>query len=488
MPVLKFKDKDGVVKTTPGLKIVTEKNVINPSLNVHFGQTAPEDISKLWVKTDEYPNDVIISPKIIGEENIMTYGVVTLPSYETNVGVACVDDKMYLFGGSRSSTLIRKVDMNTGEITTLPISLIIGSSNYPQTIILDKKIYLFGSSVGDERYPVNVFDTETETVVTLKMGISGYYDYCTATSMGDVIYMFGGKTRQIFSYDTKTGTFITHSFLLPEAHNRKGVATVGTKIYMFCGYKYYSGSQNHSETNTIFIFDTTTGTTTISNVTVPYSGVVRPVAVGTDIYLLGCGTTIYVYDTLHDTINTLDISLTKTTALAGVCLYGTDIYLVGGNTSSANTIDKFSLQSPLKHNVLQIQSTIGDGSWCKLMKNPLLETSIKKVFIGNEDGYAEETDAYIYDYVPEFTKFENRQYTYNCVENSGGTSQASSINCSIGDLIIASIITRDTFTLSDGWTLISTSELNSEYVSGNGQRLSFAYKYAENTTETITVT
>ena len=77
MPVLKFKDKDGVVKATPGLKIVTEKNVINPSLNVHFGQTAPEDTSKLWVKTNKTPSDVIISPKITGHETL-TQDIATL--------------------------------------------------------------------------------------------------------------------------------------------------------------------------------------------------------------------------------------------------------------------------------------------------------------------------------------------------------------------------------------------------------------------------
>ena len=79
-------------------------------------------------------------------------------------------------------------------------------------------------------------------------------------------------------------------------------------------------------------------------------------------------------------------------------------------------------------------------------------------------------------------------YTYNCAELSSGTSLSNSVSCSVGDLIIASIITRDTLTLSDGWTLISTSGINSTDTSGNGQRLSFAYKYATNTTESITVT
>ena len=79
-------------------------------------------------------------------------------------------------------------------------------------------------------------------------------------------------------------------------------------------------------------------------------------------------------------------------------------------------------------------------------------------------------------------------YTSNCAEVSSGTSLETSVDCTVGDLVIASIITRDTLTLSDGWTLISTSNVNSTDTTGNGQRLSFAYKYASNITESITVT
>jgi hypothetical protein len=79
-------------------------------------------------------------------------------------------------------------------------------------------------------------------------------------------------------------------------------------------------------------------------------------------------------------------------------------------------------------------------------------------------------------------------YTYYCEETSGGTSLTSSVDCGVGDLVIAAIITRDTLTISDGWTLISTSGVNSTDTAGNGQRLSFAYKYATSKSESITVT
>lgn len=79
-------------------------------------------------------------------------------------------------------------------------------------------------------------------------------------------------------------------------------------------------------------------------------------------------------------------------------------------------------------------------------------------------------------------------FTYNCAETSSGTSLTTSVDCGAGDLVIAAIVTRDTLTLSDGWTLISTSGVNSSDTTGNGQRLSFAYKYATSESESITVT
>jgi len=78
--------------------------------------------------------------------------------------------------------------------------------------------------------------------------------------------------------------------------------------------------------------------------------------------------------------------------------------------------------------------------------------------------------------------------TFSAKETTAGTALTSSVNCAVGDLVVAAIATRDTLTLSDGWTLISTSDVNSTDTDTNGHRLSWAYKFAESTTESITVT
>lgn len=501
MPVLKFKDKDGVVKTTPGLKIVTEKTQVNPNLNIHFGQAAPEDTSKLWVKTDKYPNDIIISPKVTGHETL-TQDIATLNAVcSVRTTAVQVNGVIYLFGGTSGDGTVAIFYPETGKLEKIN-NVTVSTGSFSSAAVINKDIYLCPEGTNK----INIFHTEINSVSTISVG-NNYHNRSIA-AVGDRLYIFGGRSgfsggaytdKNVICYDTSIKAVILNNIMFPNSvyRDRLTSTTVGSKIYIFGGADFST-----SYLNNIYILDTDTNKITLSNTVLP-QGFERSsaVAVGTDIYLFGgisgqytqsyttyytYSKNIFKYNTLNDTIEIIETQLPIETYGIGATLLGTDIYLVGGYKLS--TINKFTIQSPLNINSIRIQTDTNKAPLCNLMKNPTLETGIKKVFIGNKDNYAEEINSYIYCYVPRFTWIENRQYTYNCVENSGGTSQASSINCSIGDLIIASIITRDTFTLSDGWTLISTSELNNEYVSGNGQRLSFAYKYAENTTETITVT
>lgn len=76
---------------------------------------------------------------------------------------------------------------------------------------------------------------------------------------------------------------------------------------------------------------------------------------------------------------------------------------------------------------------------------------------------------------------------WTAAQVESATTLSNSIDCNVGDLIVAAIATRDVLTLPDDWTLLQTSEVNSADTT-NGQRLSFAYKYAEAQTEELTAT
>ena len=77
-------------------------------------------------------------------------------------------------------------------------------------------------------------------------------------------------------------------------------------------------------------------------------------------------------------------------------------------------------------------------------------------------------------------------YKDSAAEVTSGTTLTSQVACNIGDLVIAAIVTRNPLTVSDGWSLISTSTA----IAGDttNQILSWAYKYAESESESITVT
>ena len=77
-------------------------------------------------------------------------------------------------------------------------------------------------------------------------------------------------------------------------------------------------------------------------------------------------------------------------------------------------------------------------------------------------------------------------YKDSAAEVTSGTTLTSQVACNVGDLVIAAIVTRSPLTVSDGWSLISTSTA----IAGdsNNQILSWAYKYAESESESITVT
>lgn len=79
-----------------------------------------------------------------------------------------------------------------------------------------------------------------------------------------------------------------------------------------------------------------------------------------------------------------------------------------------------------------------------------------------------------------------RYYKDSAAEVASGTTLTSQVACNVGDLVVAAIVVRSPLTVSDGWSLISTSTaINGD---DTNQILSWAYKYAESESESITAT
>lgn len=122
----------------------------------------------------------------------------------------------------------------------------------------------------------------------------------------------------------------------------------------------------------------------------------------------------------------------------------------------------------------------------------ILLVDLTETFGAGNEPSAEECKAIFGDYdgVSRFvySKADRKQYYMDTATSvASGTELSASIVCQPGDLMVAAITSRDAITsVSDGWTLLSTSGVNSSDT--NGQRLSWAYKFAEKSVQTLTVT
>ena len=373
-------------------------------LNIAYGDTAPEDTSKLWIKSEEPSNisfPVVWKPEQV-VEGITDTGT-TLPQGEYGIGTAAVGTKIYLFGGIGSNYLSTIQVFDTTNNTIQKLSTTLPTASYAiGTAAVGTKIYLFGGLGSNHLNTIQVFDTTNNTIQKLSTTLPLSLCYIGTAAVGTKIYLFGGigsngriSTIQVF--DTTNNTIQTLSTTLPTASYAIGTAAVGTKIYLFGGY-----GSNHL--NTIQVFDTTNNTIqTLSTTLLQAAYEIGTAAVGTKIYLFGgYGSnhlnTIQVFDTTNNTIQTLSTTLLQAAYEIGTAAVGTKIYLFGGygTNGKINTINQFTVNVPLSSNDIIVTQEYYSRTF-KVMKAPTeVEVACKYVYKGDQN-LAKFIDAYLYD-------------------------------------------------------------------------------------------
>ena len=368
------------------------------SLNIAYGNTAPSDTSKLWIKGSEAEEVTITT-----QQQFTTLST-KLSIAASQIGTATVGTKIYLFGGSSTGSLdtIQVFDTTTNTISTLSTKLSHVSNNI-SAVTVGTKIYLFDDII-------QVFDTTNITISTLSITspTRGVYGI-GAAAVGTKIYLFGGYNdgnyyRSINVFDTTNNNISTLSTRLSNQAYYLSAVTVGTKIYLFGGAK---GNSSIDILDTIQVFDTTKNT--ISKLSTKLPTAARDIgaaAVGTKIYLLGGSSTdfvrlntINVFDTTTNTINTLPTTLPNATDSIGVAAVDTKIYLFGGHSDSGrlDTINIFITQFSLTPNNILITEGQQENVFNLLSSPTQVEISVKNVYRGNSSNVAELNDAYLYN-------------------------------------------------------------------------------------------
>ena len=327
-------------------------------LNIAYGDTAPEDTSKLWIKSEEPSNisfPIVWKPEQV-VDGITDTGIKTLSNW--GIGAAAVGTKIYLFGGigdSYSSRRVQVFDTKTETLETLSVETY--ANRDICAVAVDTKIYLFGGFSGSFVDSVRVFDTTTNTIQKLTATIKIYTDIISAAAVGTKIYLFGVDGTQyggnpIHIFDTETNTVQSLSNILPKNLWGIGAAAVSTKIYLFGGRTGTSGG----DVNNIYIFDTET-----------------------------------------NTVQSLSNTLPKTVYYICATAVDTKIYLFGGEGTYINPINLFTVSTSLSSNDIIVTQENYSRTF-KVLKAPTeVEVGVKHVYKGDSSNHATFIDAYLYD-------------------------------------------------------------------------------------------
>ena len=279
-------------------------------LNIAYGDTAPEDTTKLWVKTTK-PSEVIISTNPDYEAipaNTITELSATLQTANWRMDAAAVGKKVYIFGGNLGAAIgskkVQCFDTITNTLSVLPIDMPHAMNNMC-CATYNGKIYLFGGNNEDDANSstsvatgtITRFDPDTLSFEVLPVSLPENRLGSWASCVGSKIYIFGGhngdaSVNTIFCFDCDANTVTTLTAKLPHKVNRGTSAPVGTKIYIFY---YYNMSA------ICCIFDTESEICTQTSFKNPTSNTVNNdlncSAVGEKIYLHSCFNTYCVeYD------------------------------------------------------------------------------------------------------------------------------------------------------------------------------------------------
>lgn len=387
-------------------------------LNIAYGDTAPEDTSKLWVKTTQ-PSAVKVASTIetVTTDNFdITLLKETLPSTMTAQS-HIVGDKAYLCYG----TTVYCYDF-TNKVTETFSSVLPFAPT--ASAVVGEKIYLIPNKVTISNGAVSVYDTITNTVTTLAI-TTDYQHGPVAVVIGTLIYILGGGiyatdalTNRIQCFDTEAETLTTLDVSLPNTLRWANGIAIEDKIYIFGGNKDGIGSGIASGTllNTIVCFDTTANTCSNLSATLPTATrYIACASIDNIVYLFGGGVkgtsmygkkidTICRFNPSNNEIAVLDITLPIALAEVAALSYCGEIFLFGGDSgvdavTRTDTIYKFTnIATVLAENTMFVQSS-DKGDKFNLINTDTaqVEIGVKAVYKGNADGIGEQVEASLHN-------------------------------------------------------------------------------------------
>ena len=370
-------------------------------LNIHYGDTAPEDTSKLWVKTVE-PESVEISPDFGYGEAVQTTGIKS--GFPTS-NITCEDgDYLYVL----VSYTVKKYNKKTLEFISNVATL---STNSVRSILIYEEVLYFTKSKSKDinsywfknAIGLSAYDLKTKTETEL-IDFSSH-DTGHIKLYNNKIYLIGGGYSESYNRDwsyhdaTEIDIYdislkIRESIPFPYSYQYCGSIVIGNEAFVFGGYK--NGSEN-TIYNVISRVNLDTKTVTKCNAVLPIATYNMGVSnLGNYIYL-SCGyktsQIVYRYDTVNDTIEQVNVTLEHARTACATFFNGTELYLLGSNA----IVDKLQIDVPLSSTKLKIISDWLNNQFAVINGSSKVMIGVNKAFKGDENNKAKEVTAYVHD-------------------------------------------------------------------------------------------
>lgn len=378
--------------------------------NIHFGDVAPEDTTKLWVKTAPVANiklDYEISSVINATTRVNAILDAATNEIISGAGGCAerVGNLVYLLGAYTMSPKILTYNLDTLVTVSTGVAMPSNYFRYAATGLVGNFIYLLGglkySTMSLDIYKYDILGkTMTKLAVAITNdGNHGWQSFAYAT-VGARIYLFGGYNSTSFSnsnivakayyFDTVSQTFTMIASPLNHCVEA-GTAVIGTDIYLI-------GGRNSGGTATTRItkYDTLLDTYTIvANLPAGYTNC-RAAAVGTDIYIYW-DKNIYKLDTLTNTLTTVSSGLAWDFISGSIVSYGTDIFYFCGS-SLTNGAFKTTAEVALETNHLLISSLTSGHPVALFNQHGIdIKLPVSNVYKGDANNKAKKVEAYYYN-------------------------------------------------------------------------------------------
>lgn len=376
-------------------------------LNIAYGDTPPEDTTKLWAKTTK-PSRVVVAEPVHISDIPTESSVETKIKYQrTRYGVQ-IGTKIYRIGGgmngigsSIGASTVFDVETNKFEQLAGPTDYYYAAYGVRPSCAVGKKIYLFGgdSSLTNaseffKTGPITIYDTETKEWRNCEKSLGSALGGMACEAIGTKIYLFGGVyngtySKNIYCFDTETESLVSAG-TLPSSFAPGGSVAIGTKIYLFGG----KSSAYSSRTNS-YCYDIETETISSIKSLASAASNIGCCELNGVAYLFGgeknvSGSpeynSIIAYYPDTNTYETLDFSLPKPASGTSCAVIGEAIYLIGGLSGDKGfEVRLCTLDPQLDNGVIQILTNDGKTEVTLVTTESFtLKVPVAKVVKGNE--------------------------------------------------------------------------------------------------------